>query len=372
MEPIVNYTVYEQNKYLKYLSIVGALSGLFSDSAVPLLHYRATENIYCDVFKAENLSRADVSADAKIKGYGVGIKTFIEKNKKTTQKIAEFNKESIIFRDLENEELAYKISELRNKRLDFTKSAYDVEDLIYHCIVRNKKGFYLYEEKMNYVDLYSLTFQKDTHSSISFYDRYNEYIFNKSKSTLFKRFFTNKYFANIHVNVLANPIEILKTLEIPIEEPKILQTIVVPLYSWDNKEKRVFQKSGLNQWNAGGRKRHPDEVYIPYPKILRTEFDTFFPDRNTPFDVLLPNGKILNMKISQEDGKALMSNPNKALGQWLLRDVLKIPQGQLITYKMLLEIGIDCVIFEKIGDQYKLDFKAVGEFEKFMMKKDLL
>ena len=368
MEPIINYNAFHQSKYLEYLSLVGALSGLFSDSDVPLLHYRATENIYCDVFKAENLSRADVSADAKFNIYGVGIKTFLEGNKKTLQKVAEFNRESSLFTSLESDEKIRKIAELRNNRLDFTKSAYKIDELIYHCILRNNYGFHLFEEKIDNIKVSEIIIDKDDKNSIQFSDGLHEYSFNKSKSTLYKRFYTNDYFANIKVNISDNPISLLKKLDITVEEPQIVRTVVLPLYSYKNGEKHVFSKSGLNQWNAKGRRRHPDEVYIPHPIEIRNEFDTFFPDRETPFDVLLPDGSTLKMKVCQGSGKAIMSDPNKALGKWLLRDVLNIPSGTLISYDMLLEIGIDCVVFEKIGDTYRMDFKAVGEYENFLEK----
>ena len=38
----------------------------------------------------------------------------------------------------------------------------------------------------------------------------------------------------------------------------------------------VFEKSGLNQWNAGGRPRHSDEVYIPIPSEIHKNFQGFF------------------------------------------------------------------------------------------------
>jgi hypothetical protein len=46
---IINYSQHDIDKYLKKLSIVGSLSKLFSDSEVPYLHYRVTENIYCNL-----------------------------------------------------------------------------------------------------------------------------------------------------------------------------------------------------------------------------------------------------------------------------------------------------------------------------------
>ena len=63
-------------EYLEMLSIVGSLSKLFSDSTIPYINYRATENIFCKYFEADNLSRDDTAYDARVKDFGVGIKTF--------------------------------------------------------------------------------------------------------------------------------------------------------------------------------------------------------------------------------------------------------------------------------------------------------
>ena len=63
------------------------------------------------------------------------------------------------------------------------------------------------------------------------------------------------------------------------------------------------------------------------------------------------------MKICQEDGKALMSNPNKDLGKWILRDVLHVEEGHLITYEDLLKSGIDSILFLKHPNgTYSCDF----------------
>jgi hypothetical protein len=42
---------------------------------------------------------------------------------------------------------------------------------------------------------------------------------------------------------------------------------------------KVFERSGLNQWNARGRKRNESEVYIPIPKLIHDKFPNFFPGR---------------------------------------------------------------------------------------------
>lgn len=367
----IPYNQLDVEKYLKDLKLVGSLSGLFSDSDIPLLHYRATENLYCADFNATNLARADVSADAKLKHHGVGIKTFTEGNKKTLQKVAEFNSQQSLYSNLNGIEKVKKVAELRNKRLEFTKVAYGLNDLIYHCIVRNKDGFFLFEEIMNFIDIEKIKLITESAHTYIFTDGIEEYKFDASKSTLYKRFITETYFAYIQVDILTDPIETLRKITISNEDVVIdfSQSVIIPLYSIKNGEKIIFEKSGLNQWNAGGRARDYDEVYIPFNSTLREMYEGFFPPKDTPFEVVLPNGITMSMKLCQENCKALMSNPNKDLGKWLLRDVLKIPYGKIITYKDLLEIGIDSVSFKKIEDKkYLLDFKNVGEFEKFINK----
>lgn len=367
----IPYNQLEVEKYLKDLKLVGSLSGLFSDSDIPLLHYRATENLYCADFNATNLARADVSADAKLKSHGIGIKTFTEGNKKTLQKVAEFNSQQALYNNLTGLDKVKKVAELRNKRLEFTKTAYGLNDLIYHCIVRNKEGFFLFEEIMNSIDINNIKLISESQHTYTFTDNKEEYKFDSSKSTLYKRFVTDTYFAYIKVDILTEPIEALRKITIENEDVVIdfSQSVIIPLYSMKNGTKVIFPKSGLNQWNAGGRSRDYDEVYIPFNSTLREMYDGFFPPRDTPFEVTLPNGSTMSMKLCQENCKALMSNPNKALGKWLLREVLKVPYGQIITYNDLLEIGIDSVSFRKIEDKkYMLDFKNVGEFEKFISK----
>lgn len=368
----IPYNQLEVEKYLKDLRLVGSLSGLFSDSDIPLLHYRATENLYCANFNATNLARADVSADAKLDFHGIGIKTFTEGNRKTLQKIAEFNSQQSLYNNLVGKEKIKKIAELRNKRLEFTKTAYGLRDLIYHCIIRNKNGFFLFEEPMNLIDIEKIKLVAESAHTYIFNDGIDEYKFDSSKSTLYKRFVTDSYFAYIKVDILTDPIDALRQITISNEDVIIdfSQSVIIPLYSIKKSgEKIIYEKSGLNQWNAGGRARDYDEVYIPFNSALREMYEGFFPPRDTPFEVTLPDGSQMSMKLCQENCKALMSNPNKALGKWLLRGVLKIPYGKIITYKDLLEIGIDSVSFKKIEDKkYLLDFKNVGEFEKFLNK----
>lgn len=363
---IINYDNDKFNNYKNNLQLIGSLSLLFSESDDPWLDYRVPENLYCECFEADNLARSCVTADAKLGKIGIGIKTFTEGNKRTWQKIAEFNKARKTYADLDGIDKVKKISELRNERIESTISAYGLEKMIYHCVVRNKTGFHFYEETMDKIDINNIKIKSISESSIIFTDGLHEYNFNISKSVLQKRFNTDEYFDSVIVKVATNPFDVLRKGIDSIVTITENETAIIPLYSVKGGVKMVFPKSGLNQWNAGGRSRNMNEVYIPFNKKIKDKYNEFFPDRNTPFNVTLPNGKNMSMKLCQDEGKALMSNPNNELGEWLLREVLRLQENELLTYEKLEEIGIESVIFEKNKKgEYKLDFmKVPEEFEE--------
>lgn len=354
---------YDKNKFESYkkdLQMVGSLSLLFADSDIPMLDYRVPENLYCMSLDATNLARSCVTADAKLGDIGIGIKTFLEQNKKTWQKIAEFDKKSDIYNELSIEEKVKKIAELRNERIISTMNIYGLKKMIYHCVVRNKEGFHFYEEEMDLIDVSKIKNIKEVRNSIYFEDGKHEYSFNKTKSTLLKRFYTESYFDSIDVVIAQNPLELLRDSFASIVSITEKETIVMPLYSVKNGIKIVPPRSGLNQWNARGRKRNINEVYIPFPAELREKYNSFFPDRNHCFDVTLPSGRIISMKVCQDKGKAIMSNPNKELGEWILREVLQLEEKELATYEKLSALGIDSVAFEKDeSGNYSLDFRKI-------------
>jgi|SRR3989344_9125140 len=176
----------------------------------------------------------------------------------------------------------------------------------------------------------------------------------------------------MQIEILENPFEILDG-RLAQHKKEMLRTmqiqhqyIVLPLYAVQQGKKVVPVKSGLNQWNAEGRVRNEDEVYIRIPAWIHKNFHNFFPARNIKFKLTLPNGESLSAKICQEGNKALMSDPNKSLGYWILREVLQQPQNKILTYKKLQELGIDSVMINKTGTlEYSIDFADEGGFEKF-------
>ena len=141
--------------------------------------------------------------------------------------------------------------------------------------------------------------------------------------------------------------------------------VLLPLFSTRKKdEKTVPESSGINQWSAKGRPRHYNEVYIPIPKKIHSDYPDFFPDRDTPFKLHLPNGKTIEAKVCQDGGKALMSNPNKDLGEWLLRDVLHQEPEQLVTMETLNVAGFDTVIlYKRDKSNYYLDVCYSDNYE---------
>ena len=358
-----------KQKYIDSLSIIGSLSNLFSDSQVPYLYYRIAEKIFCRSFNANDLSRGDIALDASKSNIGIGLKTFLKNNEKTLQKVAEFNKDRILYENKNEVDIVKIIATLRNKRIDFAEKLSSVEKSYYHCVVRGENRFHLYEEAMDYIDIENITAIKKKKNSIWFHDGLHEYTFNLSKSTLIKRFNINQYLAEFDVNILENPLDDIKKCfsedsELLKDGRNLSDTIYLPLYG---KDKKVSERSSLNQWNASGRKRNPNEIYIPIPAKVHKYSPSFFPARDKPFNLHLPNGEILNVKVCQDNSKALMSNPNKALGKWMLRDILGLKEGELLTYSRLQIIGIDSIRLDKIDNEnFRINFVSFGSFEEYL------
>jgi len=367
--------------YFSYLKAVCSLSKLYSQSNIPFLYYRLAENIYCKAFEAENLSRSDIAYDAKLGNIGIGIKTFIDK-KNSNEKIAEFNSLSGQLRNLKEKELAIKLAKFRNERIEFANRTYGINKAIYHCIARNNNSLKIFENSYDLIDLNNIKIGKPKEASFSFTDEKNEYSFNYSKSTLYKKFITPENAIDISIEILDDPLELILQLfkkQITISDKFVVAEIdfvILPLYSLRESKpnlKVVSSKSGLNQWNAGGRKRDVGEIYIPIPSIIHKKYPQFFPDRNIPFNLHVPTGEILNAKLCQENSKALMTNPNKALSDWLLRKVLKLKEGEILTYERLMLIGVDSVRITKIDNKnYKIDFAKINSFENLITQKNEL
>jgi hypothetical protein len=381
--------------YTSALKAIGAFSNLFSSSDKPFIQYRVAENAFCKAFGADNLARADVAYDAIINGCGVGIKTFVLSGSSKIEKVAEFNSRSSELRILKGLDLANKLADFRNERIEFADRLYNTQNRVYHIIGRDKLLIKVFETSYDLIDKNSIEILEETKSSLKFKDALNEYNFNFSKSVLMKRFIIPQECIEINVEILEEPINVLLNLAQPglnkqtdaakvklqnaigllTQEELIpfVDYVILPLYSSEAKKKLkepiVPIKSQLNQWNAGGRKRDPGEVYISIPSKIRNNAPDFFPEKDVIFNLKIPNGKVLSAKVCQDGSKALMTNPNKAMADWMLRDVLMLNENEVLTYDKLRKIGYDSVKITKSTEHdYFIDFTKLDEYESFIEK----
>jgi len=373
----------EQNreKYKEMLKIVGSLSRLFSESENPYLHYRAHENIFSKYFGLQNNARSDDSADAYSieEKIGIGLKTWVGLD---NQKVAEFGKLRPQYQGMTGLELVKKVSEYRNVRIRTTMNLHGLNVMLYHIVKRIPNAMCIYECSFDYIDIPNIVLLDEigNENNIYFSDGKHTYHFSLSKNTLYMIFDKMQLLDKFDVQIYDDPYDFLSNVVLKENQcsfsvgdvtkfvtqnaPRSEQ-LCLRLYSIKGNKKFVAQKSGLNQWNADGRVRDENEIYIPYP-VKDRKRGNFFPDRDKPFDLLLPDGQIIKAKVCQQDGKAIMSNPNKLLGKWLLRDVLELPSKTLVTYEMLQVFGIDSVIFTKIGNEkYSVNFCPLGTYEEF-------
>lgn len=403
-----------KENYKRMLTIVGKLSRLFSTSEAPYLYYRAHENIFAKYFDVDNNARHDDSADAYSieHGIGIGLKTWVGQD---NQKVAEFGRLRPTYAGLNGMDLIQRIAEYRNTRIRTTLNAHGLQEMIYHIVKRVPGMMQIYESAFDYIDREHIVLDENrgNDNSIYFSDGNHTYHFNKSKSTLYMIFEDMELLDEFEVEIVDDPYELLETVFDEDEEadadvvynrePRITRAfteritryrqLCLRLYATDrNGQKYVPERSGLNQWNANGRARDVNEVYIPYLKEDRERGQDFFPPRDTPFTLILPDGTEMDAKVCQrayrklsdaeyenlseeekriEDekslvGKSIMSNPNKVLGKWLLRDVLQIEEGTVITYDILRVYNIDCVVFTKREEGiYSVDFGELGTYERF-------
>ena len=364
--------IIQRENYKKMLSIIGSLTELFSESDCPYIPYRAHENVFCRYFEAENLARLDCSADAKKGRVGIGLKTWTGSG---DQKVAEFGKLRSKLQGLEGLELVRKVAEYRNERIRVTKRLNGIDEMVYHILRRIPGAMEIVECGFDYIDIEAIQLIPDRgkENNVYFTDGKHTYHFSSSKNTLYMLFEEVELLDTFEVPILEDPYSYLLNLKEQMNMNVVITKkpqLCLRLYSSKSDgTKFIAEKSGLNQWNAGGRARHPNEIYIPFPAEDRRRSEGFFPGRDEIFKLKLPDGNIIDAKVCQQDCKAIMSNPNKVLGEWLLRNVFGLQEWTLLTYDMLLEFGIDCVIFTKHGEnKYSVDFAEVGTYERFYQK----
>jgi len=401
--------------YENLLKAVASMSRLYSDNNKAFIHPRFVEKLYTHCSGAQDLSRRDMSFDALLgKDIGVGVKTFITDNPSISksEKVAEFTRHASLgeFDGLDHYGKAIKSAELRNNRVSSDANEYsiDINKSIYHCLVRTNDGAIIHEEPYQLVNTSGIKptdvrgneipeFVTDAGGHTYFSDGKSNYCFNRSKNVLYKKFDLSQFNNSevIPLEIFDDILErILKWTNLGVSQPSIqLPTntfieqepelvagtdyVVLPLYGTSYKEKEVQPKSGINQWNAGGRERQFGEAYIPIPIIIHQKYPDFFPERDQSFRVKLPNGKIISAKVCQDNNKALMSDPNTDLCDWLYNiidltreeSIKRFIEKRPYTYQDLKKVGKDSVRVIKVSNkdyQYELETTDLGSFDNFI------
>jgi hypothetical protein len=212
MKSFAQIDIENNGEYLKLLSAVSKLSGLFSESSIPFINYRVAENIFCKSFGAGNLSRSDTAFDANYNSIGVGLKTFVCGGNSSTEKVAEFNSLSRDLKDFKGKELAFKLAEYRNDRINLANRVYNIDSSLYHIVARKEKELFLYETDYNVIDVNNINSVKDNKASLQFEDGQNLYSFNYSKSTLFRKFIVPQNVFRLPIDIIEDPYSLLLEL----------------------------------------------------------------------------------------------------------------------------------------------------------------
>jgi hypothetical protein len=320
------------------------------------------------------------------------LKTFVCSGNNSTEKVAEFPSLSSKINNLGGKELASKVSEYRNERINLAVRLYDVKDSLYHIVARKEKELFLFETDYGLIDINNIHQVKKTKAGWSFEDGKNFYSYSYSKSTLFRKFIIPQSAYRLPIEIIEDPYSLLLELfEDKILKPatdklmKGVNYVILPLYGIKEKQKFVFENSGLNQWHSKPRpnqeSRGLGEIYIPVPSEIHKKYPDFFPEIKSQkeyFNLEVPTGEIFKASMCQtyktevdgitlNKGKGLMTNPNKALSDWLLRKVFNLKEGELATIEKMNELGFDSVIIQKDNEgNYKIDKVKSDSYEKFI------
>lgn len=421
------YSKEEREEYIKFLQVYGALTNLFRQkhgNLIPYLDSKFQETIYEKVFNSENVDIGNtphdilsVFGDERI---GIGLKTWMN-SRPSFQKVMQLKRyktEIDPYFNKSDEELAIKLSELKNERMliDYNRLGLSKDKNIYHYVTRDEGKFVIQETLYPIVNLDNLRKFKRTNTAFAWSDGHKTYKYTYGDSQIWQYFNSDAddtlVLNQFDVNIIENPFDfLLKSYFNFIDDFKKAESsediveVYLPLYSYRTKE--VELKSGLNAWNAAPKNKNSsslrplNEVYIPIPLEFHKKYPDFFcPDvfeiqrrqknyagssKNKPqvrFHLQLPNGKKIPALLTQSNMKSLQSgslteiDPNtgklygqSALGQWLLVDVLGLKERQPVTKEWLEKKGTDSVRLWRKKDDYStinIDFAPIGSFEKFM------
>lgn len=375
-----NFTPTQINTYKNRVKLVGALSNIFSaNRSSPSIPYHLLVEAFCHSFNGELRDESNL-INLTVNNYGVCIRTFDMNSVDKFVELLTFNNISKQIDSMKYRDIVKILTDLWNERVQIVKKIYNIQNTYYHFVLYTSEMMIEYwESKMDIIDFDTVKDIKVKDNSIFFKDDKNSYYFNMEDETLYINFYssvTSEKITEHKVYVIEDPIEAISNL---INLKPLTKTyykkekyVVLPLYSFSKgRGKYVPERSGLNQWNANGRARDCNEVYVPIPVAIRKKETDFFPNRLTQFALITQGGRKLVAKVSQQSGKALMTYPNRDLGSFILRDILGIAENEVITYEDLVDKGIDSIKITKKNDsEYYISFLPIGSYDNFIASYD--
>lgn len=419
------YTKSQRDEYIEYLKMYGALSAMFnqkaSETGAPYLDSKFQETVYskCFASKAVDIGNTphDILSEFGNEKFGIGIKTWLN-SKPSFQKVMQLKKDKDEINPLNNQstkdELARKISELKNEKLDLDYKRLGLTDgkNIYHYVTRDAGRIVLMETSYPKVDLENLVAHELTSTSFTFSDGLKEYKYTFGDSQIWMYFDANNTdtheLITVDISILDNPFSFLKNSfskfineggTFVSEDTLKMDYLYLPLYSY--KSKKVSKSSGLNTWNGSPKSKNSNvlrpkgEAYIPIPKDLWKKKPNWVDPKvnmndysgyrektklkSYPINLHMPDGQVFPALFGQQGFKALETAPQSILGTWILNVLgIKYPQRvqydkpaeNIVTMNMLQKIGIDSVkLWHEDPNDLKevwIDFAEYGSFERFM------
>ncbi len=417
------YSKEQRNEYIQFLQVYGALTNLFRQKKgelIPYLDSKFQETVFSKIFKSQNVDIGNTPHDVlSIFGndrIGIGLKTWMS-SKPSFQKVMQlkrFQDEIKLSRELGEEALALKISEIKNERMksDYERLGLTENKNIYHYITRDEGFFVINECAYPLIDIDHLNNFSLTSTAFSWSDGYKDYKFTFGDSQIWQKFDSSKsdtlILNKFNVKIIEDPFEFLLKAYLELinttkeEVSSDVIEVYLPLYSYRSKE--VKEKSGLNAWNgapkSGNTPRPLNEVYIPIPMEFHNKYPNFFTANmlnvikereiykndkekrpEVRFHIELPNGKRIPALITGDNMKNFQSGSNTerdekgclygqdALGQWLLVDVLGLKERKKVSRDWLIKKGTDSLRLWRYKGDYStiyIDFAPIGSFEAFM------
>ncbi|MDO4912775.1 MAG: NgoFVII family restriction endonuclease [Lactobacillus sp.] len=414
------YKETQRDEYEKYISMIASLSELFNQKSTedkaPYLDSKFQETIYAKCFESQevdiNNTPHDIMSIFDDVHIGIGLKTW-KSSRPSFQKVMQikgFMEEIEDAKKLGDEELIEHIAKIKNERLlsDYNRLGLSKDKNIYHYITRDSGKLRYYETSYPLIDMNTLEKIEKTNKRITFRDKNKTYKYTFSDSQIYMRFGPDESQTSLlcesDINLLDDPFSFLKQAfalkknQETYDNTESVDYLYLPLYSYSKKE--VLPRSGINAWNGkpktkGSRKPRPSgEAYIPIPKDVwkkkprwvdkNIDMSNYYQYKDSTgkssyeFTLHLPNGEQLPAMFAQSDFKSLQTNPQSALGTWLLnalgifepqRTEYDKPAKKIVTMDRLKNYGVDSVkLWHKTNDPKHIwiDFAKYGSFERFM------